>query len=114
MQLAQIELILFKKGSGFLEAYFIRIVSKLSAGVIRANLCTCVCIYVCPDLCDEHARGHGEACAWGEVTGDHDPHASLGERELVRVRGQQLIDHQHRRFPVEISCTGGTEERTTL
>lgn len=55
-------------------------------------------------LINEHARGHGEARPWGEVTGDHDPHASLGEGQLVGVRGQQLIHHQDRRLTVEVSC----------
>ena len=54
-------------------------------------------------LVDEHARGHGEAGPGGEVTGDHDPHASLRERQLVGVRTQQLIHHQHRRGTVEVS-----------
>lgn len=46
-------------------------------------------------LIDQHPRGHGEAGSWGKVTGDHDPHAGLRERQLVRVRKEQLIDHQH-------------------
>lgn len=55
-------------------------------------------------LINEHARGHGEARSWGEVTRDHDPHASLGEGQLVGVRRQQLIHHQYRRLIVEVSC----------
>lgn len=54
-------------------------------------------------LIDKHARGHGEAGPRGEMTGDHDPHASLRERQLVGVCRQQLIYHQHRRRTVEVS-----------
>lgn len=59
---------------------------------------------MCTDLVDEHAGGHGEASSWGEVAGDHDPHAGLGEGQLVGVRGQQLVHHQDRRLAVEVSC----------
>lgn len=54
-------------------------------------------------LIDKHARSHGEAGPGGEMTRDHDPHASLREGQLVGVRRQQLIHHQHRRLTVEVS-----------
>lgn len=54
-------------------------------------------------LVDQHARSHGEAGPGGEMTGDHDPHAGLRERQLVGVCRQQLIYHQHRWLTVEVS-----------
>lgn len=62
-------------------------------------MCSLVLMY----LIDKHARSHGEAGSGGEMTGDHDPHAGLGERQLVGVRRQQLVHHQHRWLTVEVS-----------
>lgn len=59
-------------------------------------------ISVCKYLIDQHPRGHGEPGSRGEMTGDHDPHAGLRERQLVGVGRQQLIHHQHRRRAVEV------------
>lgn len=59
------------------------------------------------DLCylgDEHPRGHGETGSRGEVTRDHDPHSGLREGQLVGIGTKQLIHHQHRWFPVVVSC----------
>ena len=70
-----------------------------------ASLCVCVCVHVCSPthLSDEHTGGHGETGARGEVAGDHDAHAGLGEGQLVGVGRQQLVHHQHRGLPVEVS-----------
>lgn len=68
---------------------------RLSLEVVNSFMCT--------HLIDEHAGGHREAGPGGEMTGDHDPHAGLRERQLVGVCGQQLVDHQHRRGAVEVS-----------
>ena len=47
------------------------------------------------------------------MTGDHDPHACLRERQLVGVRRQQLVHHQHRRLTVEVSWREMTQTRSS-
>lgn len=52
-------------------------------------------------LIDQHATGHGESGLGGEMAGDHDSKASLGEGKLVRAGWQQLIYHDHWCFAVD-------------
>lgn len=47
-------------------------------------------------LTDEHASCHGEPGAGGEVRGDHDAQAGLGEGQLVGVEDEELVHHDDR------------------
>ncbi len=58
-------------------------------------------------LTDEHSSCHGEPSAGGEVRGDHDTQASIGEGEFVGVKDEELIHHDDWRLLLTMSLAYG-------
>lgn len=61
-------------------------------------------------LTDEHASCHGEPGARGEVRGDHNTQASLGEGQFVGVEDEKLIHHDDRSRLLSLTCEKSLEK----